>query len=258
MQVADSDTEDESEEFDGSSYDVDSDPGDETEQVQDEDSNADGSKKRKPGRRIIGALKRTVKAGVGGALGVDHLKAKAGSEPAKQRIGAVAAPSPSASMQQQYNKSGGSMLSSDDSVARINLPGGEGPCVFSARMHGRKGHVVIVNSAVSPCVAFAYTKLSKSLLDSLVPGRREDPGETEVELHPEFTMGIADIVELRKMGGYSWKSKLVIGWATGREVLDGLEIVDSKGNRVVLTAIKGRDELFNRLISMGKHKWESL
>ena len=143
-------------------------------------------------------------------------------------------------------------------VARLNLPGGEGPCVFSARLHGRKGHAVIVNSATSPCIAFAYTKLAKSFLASIMPGRQAKSEESDVDVHPEFTVGIEDIVELRKVGGYGWKSKLVIGWATGREVLDGLEIVDRQGNKVVLTAIKGRDEMFNRLISMGNHKWESM
>ena len=59
------------------------------------------------------------------------------------------------------------------------------------------------------------------------------------------------------VGGYGWKGKLVIGWALEREVLDGLEITDRQGKKYVLTAIKGRDELFNRLIAMGRHKWES-
>lgn len=265
MQPTDSDSEDETEEFDASSYDVDTDLEDYADSMETEqdDADTDGPKKRKPGRRIIGALKRTVKAGVGGALGVDHLKAKVGSEPAKQRVGAVTAPPPTATIQQGSNNSGkrtGSMVSSDNlpDVARANLPGGEGPCIFSARLHGKKGHVVIVNSATSPCVGFAYSKISQSLLTSLVPGHRTAPENTEVDLRPEVSMGITDIVELRKMGGYGWKSKLVIGWATGREVLDGLEFVDSKGKKIVLTAIKGRDELFNRLISMNGHKWESL
>ena len=58
------------------------------------------------------------------------------------------------------------------------------------------------------------------------------------------------------MGGFGWKGKMVVGWALGREVVDGLEIVDREGNHHVLTAIKGRDELLNRLIAMGNQKWE--
>ncbi|KIP10066.1 hypothetical protein PHLGIDRAFT_22447 [Phlebiopsis gigantea 11061_1 CR5-6] len=265
------DSADSADEFDGSSYDVDYDPEAQAPDELDEADSEEGSKKKKPGHRIVGALKRTVKAGVGGALGVDHLKAKVGSEAAKQRVGAVGAPPLTDTVQEDSSKnekSGSGMSTADAStqlpnanrpdVARLNLPGGEGPCVFSARLHGRKGHAVIVNSAASPCIAFAYTKLAKSFLASIVPGRLAKPEETDMDIHPEFTVGIEDIVELRKVGGYGWKSKLVIGWATGREVLDGLEVVDSKGRKVVLTAIKGRDEVFNRLISMGNHKWESM
>jgi hypothetical protein len=260
-QAAYSDSEDETEDFDASSYDVDSDSEDYTDQIHTEKDYADGdeqsTKKRKPGRKIAAALKRTVKAGVGGALGVDHLKAKIGSEPAKNRIGAVADPPPSETMHQGTDKS---VVTHDHTkdVARVNLPGGEGPCVFSARFHGRKGHVILVNTAASPCISFAYTKIPRSILSSILPGKHEKPPEdTDIDVHPEFTMGISDIRELRKVGGYGWKSKMIIGWATGREVLDGLEITDKDGQKVVLTTIKGRDELFNRLIAMGNHKWEA-
>lgn len=143
-------------------------------------------------------------------------------------------------------------------VARVNLPGGEGPCVFSARLHGKKGHILLVTSATSPCIAFAYTKLQRSVLASLLPGRHGKPEEAEVDIRPEFSMGLSDVAEMRKMGGFGWKGKILVGWATGREILDGLELVDRQGKKVVLTAIKGRDELFNRVLSMGEHKWECL
>lgn len=220
---------------------------------QEEISSSDADKsvqKRKPGRKIAAALKRTVKAGVGGALGVDHLKAKVGSENAKQRLGVVSDPPPAVNVQE--NVSG---ESSTGDVARLNLPGGEGPCVFSGRMHGKKGNILLVNSATSPCIAFAYSKASRSLVNSLIPGRHSDES-TELELHPEFTIGLHDVVELRKVGGFGWKGKIVVGWALGREVVDGLEIVDREGNQHVLTAVKGRDELFNRVVAMGSQKWE--
>lgn len=258
-----SDSEDESDEFDGSSYDVDTDSEDYTDQIHTErDYAAPGeeeeAKKKKPGRKIAAALKRTVKAGVGGALGVDHLKAKVGSEGAKQRIGAVSEPPPTGAVHSDSSKSTDPAPPKPE-VARVNLPGGEGPSVFSARLHGKKGHIVLVNSATSPCIAFAYTKLPRSILASLMPGHHDKPpSETEIDLNPEFSIGITDIVELRKVGGYGWKSKLVIGWATGREVLDGLEIITKDGDKTILTAIKGRDELFNRLAAMGPQKWEVL
>ena len=49
-----------------------------------------------------------------------------------------------------------------------------------------------------------------------------------------------------------------MGWATGRDVVDGLEVVDRFGVRRVVTAVKGRDELFNRLVAMGGKCWECL
>lgn len=59
------------------------------------------------------------------------------------------------------------------------------------------------------------------------------------------------------MGGLGWKTKLVVGWATSREIADGLLIIDKQGNSKQLTAIALREELFNRLISMGNQMWES-
>ena len=262
-----SDTEDDTDEFDASEYDVDSDseeyPATATTAAGEEadgEAGSGDSPKRRPGRRIANALKKTVKAGVGGALGVDHFKAKIGSENAKQRLGALSVPPSTAevtpgSSSSKDSKDGGQ----PEDVARVNLPGGEGPSVFSARMHGKKGHALIVNSATSPCLSFAYTKIPKNLLSKILPGSRgnKDSSELDIDIHPQFSIGIPDIAEMRKMGGYGWKGKLVIGWAMGREVLDGLEITDRAGEKYVLTAIKGRDELFNRLIAMGKHKWES-
>jgi len=64
-------------------------------------------------------------------------------------------------------------------------------------------------------------------------------------------------VELKKMGGYGWKAELVVGWALDREVANGLEIFDRRGNSWKVTAMPLRDELFNRLVAMGGQKWES-
>ena len=258
MEPTISDSEDDTDSFDDSGYEVDVSPEDYANNatVQQEDASgaaADPStKKQGPGRKIAAVLKRTVRAGVDGALGLDHVKAKVGSEQAKQRLGAVADPSPAVAAEK------GALDSPEKAdVARLNLPGGEGPCVFSGRLHGKTGHILLVSSAASPCVAFVFSKLSKSLVRSLLPGKKGDETTAALEVRPEFTIGMQDIAELRKMGGFGWKGKMVVGWALGREVVDGLEIVDREGNRHVLTAIKGRDELFNRLIAMGGQKWES-
>jgi hypothetical protein len=113
-----------------------------------------------------------------------------------------------------------------------------GPVDFPARYHGKKGTVYISTTATTPCVGFTNSSLKK------------DP-------NPVFSVAIADIKELKKIGGLGWKAKLVVGWAMGREIADGLEIVDKKGNKYIITAIYLRDELFNRLAAMGGQKWES-
>jgi hypothetical protein len=65
------------------------------------------------------------------------------------------------------------------------------------------------------------------------------------------------VQEIKKVGGLGWKTKLVVGWATDRDIADGLLIIDKDGNQKQLTAIALRDELFNRLIALGKQMWEA-
>lgn len=72
-----------------------------------------------------------------------------------------------------------------------------------------------------------------------------------------WSIAIADIAELKKVGGLGWKAKLVVGWALEREVADGMEILDRQGNQYAITAMLLRDELFNRLVAMGGQKWEA-
>lgn len=56
---------------------------------------------------------------------------------------------------------------------------------------------------------------------------------------------------MKKVGGLGWRTKLVVGWATSREIADRLSIVDKEGRETHLTAIVLREELFNRLVAMG-------
>jgi len=175
----------------------------------------------KKGSRVMAMMKGAIKGSVETALGADHLKAKAGSGHAKARLGIVPR----------------------NPVADLS-----GPIDFKCRFHGRKGHVYIASKATIPCVAFSEDKaIAKSgSLD-----------RTDDQLHPVWTVAVADIKELRKVGGLGWKAKLVVGWALDREVADGLEIVDKQGNKFVITAMVLRDELFNRLVAMGGQKWEA-
>ena len=181
------------------------------------DASSETAKKRH-GSRVLGFLKGTTKAGVETKLGTDRARAAIGSNKAKGHIGVV----PKAKDQIH-----------------------SGPVDFQARYKGKKGWVYISTSATVPCVSFSRTQ-------------SDGTGEQNTkELDPVFSIPVNEITELKKLGGLGWKSKLIVGWALDRTVVDGLEIVDKKGNIERLTAITLREELFNRLASMGPQKWES-
>ena len=65
-----------------------------------------------------------------------------------------------------------------------------------------------------------------------------------------------NIEEVRKVGGLGWKSKLLVGWAMGREVVDGMVVTTGHGEEWHVTAVEMRDDLFNRLIAIGSQMWE--
>ncbi|OWP03453.1 hypothetical protein B2J93_7471 [Marssonina coronariae] len=169
---------------------------------------ADAGTKRQHGRRILAAIRGVTKGTMETALGTDKLKAAAGAENAKKRLGVL--------------KSGA-----------LNPAG---PVDFPCRFKGKKVHAYTTNTATSPALSWTNGK--------------ED-------IDPIFSIAISEIQEVKKVGGLGWKTKLVVGWATSREITDGLIIVDKLGNQKHLTAIALREELFNRLITMGKQMWEA-
>lgn len=175
----------------------------------------------KKGHRILNAFKSSVKGTVETTLGADKLKAKAGSEVSKKRLGVVP-------------KDRQQLLS--------------GPIEFACRFHGKRGHTYISTKATIPCVSFSISSdISK----------RGTLGRTDDELNPIWSVAVADIKELKKIGGLGWKAKLIVGWALDREVADGLEITTKQGDSHTVTAMVLRDELFNRLVAMGGQKWEA-
>ncbi|KAF2019628.1 hypothetical protein BU24DRAFT_365220 [Aaosphaeria arxii CBS 175.79] len=176
------------------------------------------SKHGKKGSKILGFFRHTAKGGVQTAIGSDKLKAAAGSSHAKNRLGAVPHP--------------------DEDLT-------SGPVAFKCRYKGKKGHAYITVKATIPCVAFS----TDETVETIGAVERDD-------LHPLWSIPVGEISELAKVGGYGWKAKLVVGWAMGREVADGLDIVQRDGSTTRVTAMPLRDELFNRLIAMGGQKWE--
>ncbi|KFY33114.1 hypothetical protein V495_08421 [Pseudogymnoascus sp. VKM F-4514 (FW-929)] len=109
-----------------------------------------------------------------------------------------------------------------------------GPTSFPARYKGSRGCAVLNNDNASGPV-LRWTKEGGS---------------------KEWSIDIGGIKEVKKVGGLGWGGKMVVGWATGREVADGMVITAAEGE-FLLTAVGMRDELFNRVVAVGDHMWES-
>ncbi|CAG8951988.1 hypothetical protein HYFRA_00000723 [Hymenoscyphus fraxineus] len=121
-------------------------------------------------------------------------------------------------------------------VLRDGLEREAGPVAFPCRYQGKRGHAYITTTATSPALSWTT--------------ERED-------VEPVWSVAIGDVMEIKKVGGLGWKTKLVVGWATSREIADGIIVVDKEGKTKHLTAIALREELFNRLIAMGDQMWEA-
>ena len=174
-------------------------------------------KKHKHGQHILGFFKGTTKAGVDTKFGIDKVRAKVGSEHAKNHLGIL--PNP-------------------------NETEISGPVDFKGRYKGSKGWIYISTNTDVPTVSFS----NKS---------SDGTGLEPENANAKFSVPVQDIMELKKIGGLGWKAKIVVGWAEGKSVADGLEIIDKHGDTYKVTAVRLRDELFNRLIALGGQKWES-
>jgi len=175
-------------------------------------------KKHHTGERVIGFFKGTTKTGVDTKFGIDKIRANLGSEAARNHLG---------------------VIPKDDKIEPM------GPVDFKGRYHGSKGWIYVSTNVPTPTISFSYTSSD---------GTGQEPENAKAK----FSVPIQDIRELKKVGGLGWKSKIVVGWATGKTVADGLEIVDCNGNVYKVTAVRLREELFNRLVAMGGQKWDCL
>ena len=174
--------------------------------------------KHRHGERILGFFKGSTNAGVETKFGIDKARAKVlGSEDAKNHLG---------------------ILPKDTETES------SGPVDFKARYKGSKGWVYLSTTTDIPTVSFSNSSTDSS-------------GRAPEKVGAKWSVPIEDITELKKVGGLGWKAKIVVGWATGKTVADGLEITDRKGDKYKITAVRLREELFNRLIAMGSQKWES-
>lgn len=176
-------------------------------------------------RRVANAIKRTTRSGVKILLKIDQARASLGQEDATNRLGAL-----------------------QEEPGRVQ---DAGPVRFPARYHGVKGYAFIMaNEASSKASGPALRWRSLTAGDTVTGGTSEEAGATA------WTVSLSEIGEMRKMGGLGWKSKAVVGGVLGWRVTDGLVVTLRDGTERHLTAVTRRDELFNRLVALGGHKWE--
>lgn len=86
--------------------------------------------KKKHGRRLLAFVKTTAKGGVETMLGTDRLKAAAGAEHAKNRLGAL----------------------------ETGPRDPSGPVDFPARYRGKRGHLYITTTATTPAISWTTEK----------------------------------------------------------------------------------------------------
>ncbi|KAG8525769.1 uncharacterized protein KY384_000529 [Bacidia gigantensis] len=175
--------------------------------------------KHHTGERVIGFFKGTTNAGVQTKFGLNKTKAHIlGSAEARERLGILPQ----------------NMANEEPS----------GPVDFKSRYKGSKGWTYISTIADVPTVSFSY--------------QSTDGSGVHHESKAKWSIPIDEISEIKKIGGLGWKGKIVVGWATGKQVADGMEIYTKGGDTYKVTAIRLRDELFNRLIAIDGQKWECL
>ncbi|CEH14620.1 Protein of unknown function DUF3292 [Ceraceosorus bombacis] len=141
------------------------------------------------------ALEGTTAGATETALGANRVKASAGVQVAKRKVGVV-------------KKTLGPEAS------------GDGPSSFHARFKGKRGLLLISTTATTP-------------------------------------LQIDEIRSVKKLGGLGITGKLIVGWALDSVVADALQIETSSGQSFILSALPRRDEVFNRLVSLGKQQWEA-
>ncbi|KAK6083183.1 hypothetical protein SCUP234_04011 [Seiridium cupressi] len=177
------------------------------------------SKKRS---KILAFFKGGFKGAVEVGVGVDKVRAKVGTESAKQRIG---------------------VIPEKDTHAEL------GRVHYEARFHGKEGQLHLELAGGTHTISFHET--DKSMRGKM--GLTEERGS-----EAQWTIRVKEIHGLMKHSGYGLKSKLLAGWAMDRQMRDSLEIVDGQSHSYVLTAMPFRDELFNRLCAIGDQRWEIL
>ncbi|KAL4891999.1 hypothetical protein BDV59DRAFT_208711 [Aspergillus ambiguus] len=125
-----------------------------------------------------------------------------------------------------------------------------GTLKFKAQFDHQRGTAVI-DSSLEPPVLYFTTHQPSRVQDLRIS--RQHKGSIL------FQIPIPDIIELKKTEQLGWKQKLILEVTGGiKYSVDGLVLCGKSTNESFhLTAIRNRDQLFNRLVAMGAQFWEN-
>lgn len=171
--------------------------------------------------KILRVFKGQTKAAVETKLAVDRVRAAAGSEKAKGHLG---------------------VLPKEKNIIYA------GPSEFKARYQGKPGWLYISESA-EPFLVFTKH-------DARTPAGK-------LAEQAELTIPIKEIKRLKRATAFaSMPAEVVANYSEDKNLLGGLEISTADTNQANdvyrFTAIPERDELFNRLVAIGKQRWENM
>lgn len=125
-----------------------------------------------------------------------------------------------------------------------------GPLKFDAKFERKRGAVVIDSSKEPPLLYFT-TYQSSGLDDLQIESRKKGS--------VLFQIPVTEIRELKKTEGLGWKGKLIVELTAGsKDSADGLVILGTEPDQHYhVTGMRGRNQLFNRLIAIDAQFWES-
>jgi len=178
--------------------------------------------------RFISIIKGNTKGAVETKLAVDHVRAAAGSHKAQGHLG---------------------VLPEEKNLIYA------GPAEFKARLNGKRGWLYITNPTTS--TATNATSPEPHLL--FVADNHEGKIDLTDESKIQWTIALQNIHRVKRATASANKlAEMTADWSEDKELLGSLEIVDEAEKEWRFTAIPERDELFNRLVALGKQRWENM
>jgi hypothetical protein len=173
----------------------------------------------------------------------------------------------------------------DDDVAEVDLaavadaeidtrarPVYDGPNSFAGRHRGHKGQVVLADGALT-FRPWSRPTRARALLPGGAALTDNDASTDNADNAPTAALRLADIVDVRKVGGPSTGRELLAGAAAdgmegggaggaghgyggGHGLPGGLAVTDRWGRDEAFTTLERRDELFDRIVAAAPVRWE--